>query len=77
MAESSTTSNLILDPIAGDCWAQRQLRRGIKDFSVLPKLMKALTLPGVVFTGTLAIAELDGRFRHDRGANPESDCGMG
>jgi len=63
MADSSTTSNLILDPIVGDCWARRQLRRGIKDFSVPAKLIKALTLPGVVFIGTLAIAELNGRFR--------------
>jgi len=30
---------------------------------------------GVVFIGTVAIPDLDGRFLHDRWANPESDCG--
>jgi len=64
----------ILDLIAGDCWAQRQLRSGIKDISVASKLMKSLTLVGVVFIGTLAIPELDGRFLHDHCSNPESDC---
>jgi len=75
MADSSTTTDLILDQIAGDCWARRQLRSGIKDVSVASRLMKSLTFLGVVFVGTLAIPELDGRFLHDRWTNPESDCG--
>jgi len=75
MADSSTTAGPILDLIAGYCWAQRQLRSGIKDVSVTSKLMKSLTLMGVVFLGTLAIPELDGRFLHDCWTNPESDCG--
>jgi len=75
MADSSTTTDWILDPIAGDCWAQRRLRSGIMDVSVASKLMKLLTLLGVVFISTLAIPELDGRYLHDRWTNPESDCG--
>jgi len=75
MADSSTTTRPILDPIAGDCWARRQLPSGIKDVSVTSRLMKSLTLLGVVFIGTLAIPELDGRVLHDRWTNPESDCG--
>jgi len=55
MADSSTTTAPILDPIAGDCWAQRWLRNGIKDVSVASKLRKSLTLVRVVFIGTLAI----------------------
>ena len=39
---------------------------GIKEVSVASKLMKSLTLVRVVFIGTLAIPELDGRFLHDR-----------
>jgi len=66
MADSSTTTGPILDPIAGDCWTRRQLRSGIKDVSVASRLMKSLTLLGVVFIGTLAIPELEGRFLHDR-----------
>jgi len=75
MEDSSTTAGPILDLIAGECWARRQLRSGIKDASVASKLRKSLTLVGVVFIGTLAIPELNGRFLHDRWTNPESDCG--
>jgi len=75
MSDSSTTARLILDLIAGECWAQRQLCSGIKDVSVASKPMKSLTLVGVVFIGTLAFPDLDGRFLHDRWTNPESDCG--
>ena len=75
MSDSSTTARPILDQIAGDCWARRQLRSGIKDVSVASKLMKSLTLVWVVFIGTLAIPELDGRFLHDHISDPESDCG--
>ena len=60
MTDSSTTTTPILDLIAGDCWARRQLRSGIKDVSVASKLRKSLTLVRVVFIGTLAIPELDG-----------------
>jgi len=75
MADSSTTSGPILDMIAGDCWARRQLHRGIKAVSVASKLMKWLTLVGVVFIGTQALPELDVRFLHDRWSDPGSDCG--
>jgi len=75
MADSSTTTSPILDLIVGARSARRQLRGGIKDVSVASELRKSLTLVAVVFIGTLAIPELDGRFLHDRWANPESDCG--
>jgi len=58
-------SALILDLIAGDHWARRQLRSGIKEVSVASELRKSLTLVGVVFIGTLVIPELDGRFLHN------------
>jgi len=74
MTDSSTTSAPILDLIQGDCWAWRQLRHGIKDVSVASKLMKSLTRVGVVFRGTLAIPELDGRLLHSHCFDPESDC---
>jgi len=51
MTDPSSTTALILDLIARDCWARRQLHRGIKDVSVTSKLMKSLTLVGVVFIG--------------------------
>ena len=60
MADSSTTTAPILDLIAGECWARRQLHRGIKDVSVASKLRKSLTLVRVVFIDTLAIPDLDG-----------------
>jgi len=75
MADSSTTTAPILDPIAGDCWAQRWLRNGIKDVSVASRPRKSLTLVRVVFIGTLAIPELDGRLLHDHTSDPGSDCG--
>jgi len=75
MADPSTTASPILDLVAGDCWARRQLRSGIKDVSVASELMKSLTLVGVVFIGTLALPELDVRFLHDHCSDPESDCG--
>jgi len=43
MADSSTTTAPILDLIAGDCWARRQLRNGIKDVSVASKPRKSLS----------------------------------
>jgi len=75
MADSSTTTAPILDPIAGDRWARRQLRSGIRDVSVASKPMKSLTLLGVIFIGIQTIPELDGRFLHDRWTNPELDSG--
>jgi len=53
MADSSTASAPILDLIAGDCWARRQLRGGIKDVSVASKPRKSVTLVRVVFIDTL------------------------
>ena len=75
MSDSSTTARLTLDLIAGDCWARRRLRSGIKDVSVASKLMKSLALVGVGFIGILALPELDVRFLHDLGADSGSDCG--
>ena len=76
MPDSSTTTAPILGPIAGDCWARRQLPRGIKDVSVASQLMKSLTIMGVVFIGsTLALPELDVRFLHNHYADSGSDCG--
>jgi len=75
MADSSTTTAPILNPIAGDCWARRQLHSGIKDVSVASKFRKSLTFVRVVFIDTLVIQELDGRFLHNPWPNPESDCG--
>jgi len=75
IADSSTTTAPILNPIAGDCWARRQLRSDIKDVSVASKLRKSLTLVSVVFIDTLAIPELDGRLLHNHCSDPESDCG--
>jgi len=74
IADSATTVGPILDLIAGGCWARRQLRSGINDVSVASELMKLLTLVGVVFIGTLALPELDGRFLHNHRSDPESDC---
>ena len=76
MADSSITTALILNLIAGDGWARCQLRSGIKDVSVASELRKWLTLVRVVFIDTtLAISELDGRFLHNHRSDPESDCG--
>jgi len=55
MSDSSTTTAPILNPIAGDRWARRRLRSGIKDVSVASELRKSLTLVRVVFIDTLAI----------------------
>jgi len=75
IADSSTTTAPILNLIAGECWARRQLRSGIKDVSVASKLRKSLTFVRVVFIDTLAITELDGRFLHNHCSDPGSDCG--
>jgi len=45
----------ILDLIARGCCAQLQLRSGIKDVSVISKLMKSLNVVGVVFIRTLTL----------------------
>jgi len=75
MADSSTTTPLILNLIAGDCWAQYELRSGIKDVSVASRSRKSLTLVKVVFIETQAIPELDGRSLYNQCSNPEFDCG--
>jgi len=75
IAHSSRTTAPILNLIAGGCWARRQLRSGIKGVSVASKLRRSLTLVSVVFIDTLALPELDVRFRHSHCSNPESDCG--
>jgi len=75
MASSSTTTAPILNLIAGDCWARRQLHSGINNVSVASKLRKSLTLMRVVFIDTLAISELDGGFLHNHPSDPDSDCG--
>jgi len=75
MADPSTTTAPILDLIAGECWARRQLRSDIKDVSVASKHMKSLTLVRVVFINTLAIPGLNGRFLHNHCSDPGSDCG--
>jgi len=75
MADYSTTTAPILDLIAGDCWARRQLRSDIKDVSVASKLRKWLTLVSVIFIDILAIPELDGRLLPNHSSDPESDCG--
>ena len=72
MADSSTTTAPILNPIAGDRWAQRQLRGGIRYVSVASKLMNPPTLLRVVF---LQVAQLDGRFLNNHWADSGSDCG--
>jgi len=72
MADSSTTCDTTLDLIAGGCWARRQLPNGIRYVSVASKLMNPPTLLRVVF---LNVHKLDGRFHHNRGGNPGSDCG--
>jgi len=76
MIDSSTTTAPILDLIAGDCRAWRQLRSGIKDISVASEPMKSLTIMvGVIFRGPLALPALDVRFLHNHSSDPRSDCG--
>jgi len=48
MADSSITALLILELIAGECWAQCQLRGGIRYVSVASRLMNPPTLLRVV-----------------------------
>jgi len=43
MADSFTTTALILNLIAGDCWARRQLRNGIRYVPVTSKLRISLS----------------------------------
>jgi len=75
MADSSTAAGPILDLIARDCWARRQLPGGLKDVSVPSELIISLTLVGVVFIGILVLPEPDVRFLHSLSADPGSDCG--
>ena len=55
MADYSTTTAPILDLIAGDCWARRQLRNGIRYFPVASKLRKSLSSVERIFIVALAI----------------------
>ena len=55
MADSSRTTAPILNLIAGDCWARRQLRSGIKDVSVASKPRKSLSSVERIFIVALAI----------------------
>jgi len=75
MVYTSTTTAPILELIPGECWAQRQLRRDIMDVSMASKLMKSLTLVGVVFIGTLETPELDGIYLHNHCSDPGTHCG--
>jgi len=43
MADPSTTTAQIVNLIAGDCWAPRQLSNGIRYVSVASKLSKSLS----------------------------------
>jgi len=43
MADSSTTTAPILNPIAGGCWARRQLRNGLGYVPVASEPMKSLS----------------------------------
>jgi len=70
IADSSITTAPILDPIAGGCEARCWLRNGTKEVSVASNLTKSLTLVRVVFIGTLAITELDGRFLNTHCSEP-------
>jgi len=55
MADSSTTTAPILNLIAGDCWARRQLRSAIKDVSVASEPRKSLSAVERIFIVALAI----------------------
>ena len=50
MADSSTTTAPILDLVAGDCWARRQLPNGIRYVSVASKLRNSLSSVERIFT---------------------------
>ena len=69
MADSSTTTVPILDPIAGDRWARRQVRNGICYVPVASKPMKSLSsVQGVsgiklaIFYSMADISTADGRI---------------
>jgi len=62
MADSSITAGPIVDLIAGDRWARRQLRGGIGYVSVASGLMNPPTLLRVVF---LQVPELNGGYLHN------------
>jgi len=55
MADYSTTTAPILDLIAGDCWARRQLRNGIRYLPVASKPRKSLSSVERIFIVALAI----------------------
>jgi len=72
MADSSITAGLILDLIAGGCWARHQLRGGIRYVSIASELMNSPTLLRVVFR---QVPELDGMFVHNHRTDSGCDCG--
>jgi len=55
MADSSTTTAPILNLIAGDCWARRQLRNGIRYVPVTSKPRKSLSSVERILLVALAI----------------------
>jgi len=74
-ADYSTTPGQDVMLFVGGCWARCVLRNCIRDVPVTSKLRNPLTLVSIVFRGTMAIPELNGRFRHNALTNPESDGG--
>jgi len=74
MADSSTTTTLILNLIAGDCWARRRLRNGIRYVPVTSKPMKSLSsVQGVSYQAGDIL--LDGRLLHNRWTDFAALCG--
>jgi len=74
-ADYSTTSGQDVMLFVEGCWARCEPRNCIRDVPVASKLRTPLTLVSIVFRGTMAIPELNGRFLHNDLTNPESDCG--
>jgi len=75
MADSSSNTAPILNLIAGDRWARRQLCGSINNVSVPSRLMKSLTLVGVAFIDSLALLELNVRRLHNHTSDPGPDYG--
>jgi len=75
MADPSMTTAPIMALLAGDCWAGRQLPKGIKDVPVAAKLMKSLTLVRGGFLGSPVLLELHVRILHNHWAHSRSDYG--
>jgi len=76
MADYSTTTAPILNLIAGDCWARRQLRNGIR-YKVRPRRIETQEI--AVFCGEDPYSSpgnplLDGGLLHNRGTDVDSVC---